>query len=386
MRFRQNNKVKSLLTTAIILSLLAVIIAGCTTTTTQPKGWSGVAISSGKLFIGSLGGKLVGMEEDTGNRLFTDLSLETGSSGGFLGCGAAPITVAIYGTPVVSGEWAYIAGYNGKVYPVDINKGIKGQPFQPERGLQPIIGGLAIYQNALFFGTASGYVFSIDITSRAQNWEFKAGSKIWATPLVDNGTLYIGSFDKKLYALNIADGKEKWQFKTDGAIISTPVAENNTVYFGTLDRYFYAVDATNGDLKWKSSEIAGKWFWANPILVNNVIYAPNMDGKVYLINSTDGKIISRIELKLETEKNSQPISSSPVLVGNNIILGTQDGRVWAIDTGTNKLRQLVDKSLGKIYASLSADKNIIFIHTQDNMLYTVNADTGIVLWNKSLAQ
>jgi outer membrane protein assembly factor BamB len=349
------------------------------------KGWSGVAISDGKLFIGSLDGKLVGMEEDTGNRLFNDLSLETGSSGGFLGCGAAPITVAIYGEPIVSDNHVFVAGYNGKVYSIDATKGIKGWSFQPERGLQPIIGGLAIGQNALFFGTAKGYVYSIDATTSSQNWEFKTGNKIWTTPLVDNGTLYIGSFDKKLYALNTADGKEKWQFKTDGAIVSTPVVENNTVYFGTLDRYFYAVDATNGSLKWKSSETAGKWYWANPILVNNVIYAPNMDGKVYLINVTDGKVISRVELKLETEKNNQPISSSPIVVGNKIILATQDGRVWAIDTGTNRLSQLVDKSLGKIYASLSADKNVVFIHTQGNMLYTINADTGVVLWNKSLA-
>ena len=123
MRFwQQNKKVKSLLTLAIVLSLLAVIVAGCTARTTPAAGWSGVAVSDGKLYIGSLTGKLIGIEEDTGNRLFNDLSLETGSSGGFLGCGAAPISVAIYGTPVISGDKVFVAGYNGKVYSVDATK------------------------------------------------------------------------------------------------------------------------------------------------------------------------------------------------------------------------------------------------------------------------
>jgi outer membrane protein assembly factor BamB len=383
MRFRQNNKVKSLMTAVILLSLLAVIVAGCTATTTQPKGWSGVAISDNNLFAGSSTGKLIGIEEATGNRLFNDLSLETGSSGGFLGCGAAPVAVAIYSTPLVSGDKVYVAGYNGKVYSVDANKGIKGWSFQPERGLQPIIGGLAIDQNALFFGTASGYVYSIDATTSSQNWEFKTGNKIWATPLIDNGTLYIGSFDKKLYALNIADGKEKWQVKTDGAIISTPVVENNTLYFGTLDRYFYAVDATNGNLKWKSSEIAGKWFWANPILVNNVIYAPNMDGKVYVLNAENGQnIIAPIVI-------ASPISSSPVIVGDDIILAAQDGKVWSINTNDNIMKLLIDlggqiqvSSKIKIAAALSSSQDVVYIHTQDGKFYALNASSGEAqVWN-----
>jgi outer membrane protein assembly factor BamB len=80
-----------------------------------------------------------------------------------------------------------------------------------------------------------------------------------------------------------------------------------------------------------------------------------------------------------------PVSSSPVIFNNNIILAGEDGRVWVLDTGKNILSQLTDKSLGKIYAPLSISNGIIYVHTQSNMLYAVKADTGVVLWNKSLA-
>ncbi len=160
--------------------------------------------------------------------------------------------------------------------------------------------------------------------------------------------------------------------------MSTPVLQNNVLYFGTMDRYFYAVDATTGTLKWKSAEVAGNWFWANPILINNTIYAPNMDGKVYIFNAENGQKIT------EPLNAGSPISSSPVVFNNNIILAGENGRIWTLDTGKNILSQLTDKSLGKVYASLSIDNGIIYIHTQDNMLYAVKADTGVVLWNKSL--
>ena len=384
MRFWQNKNFKrSLISLTLILILGALI--GCTGTATgcygtaPAKGWSGVAIADGRLYVGSLNGKLIGMEETNGNRLFNDLTLETATSGGLLGCGGSPVTVAIYGTPVISGDTVFVAGYNGKLYSIDATKGIKGWSFQPERGVQQIIGGLALGQNTLFFGTTGGYVYSVDAEKSSQNWEFKAGNKIWATPLLDNDTLYIGSFDKKLYALNVSDGKEKWQFQTGGAIIATPVLQDNTLYFGALDRCFYAVDATSGALKWKSPVIAAKWFWANPLIVNNVIYAPNMDGKVYVLNAANGQLV------IDPIDIGSPLSSSPILVGSKIILGAQDGKVWSIDTVTNLKNPLVDKSLGKIYASLSADGNTIFICTQGNTLYALNADTGVVLWSKSLS-
>ena len=126
MRFWRNNKLKVILSTAVIIMILAPIIAGCTSTGIAAKGWSGATISNSNIYIGSLTGQLVGLEEENGNRLFNSLTLETSKSGGFLGCGASTVSTAIYGTPVVLDDTVFVAGYNGKVYPVDATKGIKG--------------------------------------------------------------------------------------------------------------------------------------------------------------------------------------------------------------------------------------------------------------------
>ena len=380
MRSWRKNRITIILSVAVIIMILAPVLSGCFGSTgIVAKGWSGATVSGSNIYIGSLTGTLVCLEAENGNRQFNPLVLETPTSGGFLGCGGASVTVAIYGTPVVAGEQVFVAGNNGRVYSVDAAKGIKGWFFEPERGLQPVIGGLTLDGNSLYFGTTNGYVYSIDASKGSQNWEFKTGNKIWATPLVHNGTVYIGSFDKNLYAIDAANGVEKWHFEADGAIVSTPVIQDGILYFGTLNRDFYALDITTGNEKWKAAVKAGNWYWANPIIINGVVYAPNMDGKIYCFNTANGQQAA------DPPDAGTPISSSPVVFNNNLILAGENGQLWVLDTEKNLLNKLVDKALGKVYAPLAISDGIVYMHAQTNILFAIKADTGVVLWNKPLA-
>ena len=380
MRSWRKNKVTIILAVAVIIMILAPILSGCFGSTgIVAKGWSGAAISDSNIYIGSFTGTLVGLETDTGNRQFNPLVLETPTSGGFLGCGGASVTVAIYGTPVVSGDQVFVAGNNGRVYSVDAMKGIKGWLFEPARDLQPVIGGLAIDDNSLYFGTTNGYIYAVSSSKGSQTWEFKTENKIWATPLVNNGIVYIGSFDKTLYAIDAASGAEKWRFEAGGAIVSTPAIKDNVIYFGTLNRDFYALDAATGNVKWEVITAARNWYWANPVIIGNVVYAPNMDGKVYLFNTDNGQQVA------DPVDAGSPISSSPVVFNNNLILAGEDGQTWVLDTEKNILNKFLEKSMGKVYAPLAISNGIVYMHAQTNILFAIRADTGVILWNKPLA-
>ena len=78
------------------------------------------------------------------------------------------------------------------------------------------------------------------------------------------------------------------------------------------------------------------------------------------------------ELDLES-----PVSSSPILVGNSIVVASEEGRVWAIDTSNNEKRLLKDLE-EKIYAPLSASEGTVYIHTDKDALYAVEAQTGAI--------
>ena len=365
----------------IIVIVSGITVLGCAPTGAQPKGWSGGTIADGTLFLGSMEGKVAAVNISTHVRLWPDVLLETKPAGGGLSgglsCTPTSTRVAIYGTPAVAGGLVYVSGYNGKVYAFSSSSGTLRWVYPRQGNLQPIIGGPIVSQGKVYFGCSDGKVYALDAANGDWIWEFPTGDKIWSTPTIDGGTLYISSFDKKIYALDVTTGKKKWEFETQGAITSTPLVYNNTIYTGSFDRYLYAVDATDGSLIWKSKAEADSWFWANPVICNNTVHAPCLDGKIYILNAGSGDIINTIDL-------GSPICSSPVLVDDLLIIASEEGVIYAIDTRSFQKSEL--KNLGeKIYASLCASDETVYIHTQKHeTLYALNAQTGVVLWSLPL--
>jgi outer membrane protein assembly factor BamB len=355
-----------------------------------PIGWSGGTISDGTLYVGSREGRLVSVNLTSEKQPLFSEALKAQSQPGLFGCspsyggcGASSAGVAIYGAPVVSGDLVYMAGYNGKIYACSISNLATRWVYPRDSYLPPIVGGLALAQGKLFFGCSNGKIdnkkvkgvlFALDANTGDLLYQVETGDKIWATPAVEGDTLYIGSFDKSLYALNIADGSIKWQFPTDGAVVATPLVSNGTVYVGSLDRNFYALNAADGSLKWQFT--AGNWFWAEPVLYNDLIYVGCLDGRVYVLRATTGEKVTEFDL-------GYPVSSQPVVVGSSVIFATRKGAVYSISGDSNQIKMLADVKT-EVNGPLTAYDGIIYIHTQNLLLYRVNASDGSILTAISL--
>jgi outer membrane protein assembly factor BamB len=370
-------KRNTLLNLALIVVSLAIILvagAGCASTSIAAQGWPGVASANGRLFY---------------------MALSAAGGGGFLGCGASPPSSQLiilnssdggilttldlgdstisYGTPVANGDFAYITGYNGKVYKFNVVSG--GNPlgvYLDADNPESIIGGVVVADSRVFVASVDGYLYALNQDTLARLWRFKTGDKIWSTPVVANGTVYIGSFDKKVYALDAASGAEKWSFDTGGAVVAAPVVSGNSVFIASLGRNLFALDANTGDVLWQypseSSLVKpGNWFWATPVLEGGFLYAPNTDGNIYIINAQDGTLQSG------PLKTGDSIVSSPVLANGNVILVTVSGNVYTIGTGTKEfngsaydLRTTGSANSGIVVrASLLSSDGFIYIHTNN---------------------
>ncbi len=374
-------------TIGLIAILVALIIAvglsivGCVTGI-SPVGWSGGSVDNGVLYVGSNEGRLVAINLTDDSRQWAE-SLKTvtptglfgcSTSGGGIGCGGGPTGVPIYGTPVVSGELAYIAGYNGKIYAYSTSNLATRWVYPREGNLAAFVGGIVIAQNKLFVGCSDGVILALDALTGDSLYQYKTGDKIWGTPAVDGDTLYIGSFDKKLYALNIADLNKKWEYLTQGSIIATPLVQDGIVYIGSFDRNIYAVNASNGTLKWQFT--GTNWFWAQPVMVGDTLYAGCLDGFVYAINTATGEKIADFDL-------GSPVSSQPVIVGNYVVFVSRDGVIFKIDTTSREIGQVADLKTDTD-GSLAAYQGIIYIHPQSMVIKRVNLSSGAVLPDISL--
>jgi len=365
----------------IAILLTGGLVAGCTPGSAQPRGWSGGVVADGKLFSGSMGGKLVAVATSDGNVLWSATLENSHTGGGGFGCTPSSTAVAIYGTPVVSGDLVYVCGYNGQVYALNSGSGVLRWVYPREGYLQPIVGGAVISQGKVYFGCSDGKVYSLDADTGDEDWEFPTGDKVWTTPTIDGDSLFFGGFDKKLYALDADTGREKWQqpFEAQGALVATPLVYDNVIYMGSFDRYFYAVDATDGSLCWRSEVEAGRWFWAKPVIHNSTVYAPCLDGKIYVLDADSGRVVA------DAVDLGSPIASSPVLIDNAVIVATEAGKVYSLDTRTNEVELLVDLE-GQIHASLCAGDGVVYVHTQDpEALYLLSAQTGVGKWQLPLS-
>ena len=370
---------KILLLLVMLLVLVSgLTIPGCRELGDVPRGWSGVVVADGALFLGSMEGKLVAIDESNQDRLW-DVPFESTKQTGGFGCAQAPESVAIYGTPVVAGDLVYVAGYNGKLYAINAT-GEKRWEYPPEAELEPIVGGPAVALGKVYIGCSDGKLYALDAATGGREWKFETGDKIWSTLSANGDTVYIGSFDKKLYALDAADGRKKWEFPTEGAIVATPLVYDGTVYIGSFDRYLYALNATDGSLRWKF--LAENWFWARPVADNGVIYAGSVDGKVYALKTENGDKIAEFDL-------GSPVISSPVLADGAIIVASEEGKVYSLDITSNQesrtanQRQLANLE-EKIHAPLAAGNGVVYIHSDKDVLYAVDIQSGVTQWSLSL--
>ncbi len=363
----------SFLLAAIILG--GLVFSGCVggaTSGAVARGWSGGIVVDDVLFIGSMQGGLVSVNISDGSRLWAETLEEPSSGGGFLSCAPASTTVAIYGSPSAAADLVYVGGYNGKIYAFNAASGALRWVYPRQGNIGgSIVGGSVAADGKVYFSSSTGKVYALDETTGDIKWDFASGDKIWSTPAIDGDTLYIGSFDKKFYALNTGDGSIRWEFATGGAIEATALVDNGTVYIGSFDRNLYALSTSDGSLKWKFP--AENWFWAKPVVYQGVIYVASLDGKVYGIDAVSGHKL--VEFDLDNIKKPVPVSSSPVLVGNLIIVAREDGVVYALDTSNNQQRQLAN--LGeKVYAPLVANRGKVYVHTDKDSLYEIDAQTG----------
>jgi eukaryotic-like serine/threonine-protein kinase len=375
----RNRRLLSKISVTICLLLATVfLLTGCVSGL-SPVGWSGVATSNGVLYTASKEGRLVSFNPADGTRMWAEaLKADSagsgsclGGGGSSLGCGGGAASVAIYGTPVLSGDLVYIAGYNGKIYAYNQSSLQPRWVYPREGNLKPIVSSLVASGNFLYFGCTDNKLYALDLVTGDFKWEYTTGGEIWSSPVVDKGMVFISSFDKKIYALDAVTGSKKWEFATIATNVATPVTLDGVLYVGSLDRSLYALNESDGGLLWKYT--ADNWFWARPVASDGFIYAPCMNNHVYGFNAKTGAKVFDYDVEGQ-------VSSWPIIVDQRLIVATQKGKLWSLSTDSTKMEQkLVATIPEQVTSPLAVIDKIVYINGPDNNIRPFNLSTGVAL-------
>ena len=310
---------------------------------TGGKVYSSPAITGGVVYVGSTDGNLYAIAMATGAQ---EWKFEARSR--------------ITSSPAVAAGLVYFGAYDGNFYAVNSADGKLKWKFQTAgehrftathlHGSQPaaeampdpfdfFLSSPMVWDDAVFFGSGDGNIYSLNAASGTVNWKFKTGNVVHASPAIADGTLFIGSWDSYFYALDAATGREKWRFKTGEdpdthnqvGIQSSAAVADGMVYFGCRDSNFYALDAKTGQKKW-SFPNHGSWVIASPAVRDGTVYWGTSDtGMFYALNATTGAKLFSLDF------HGWPMFSSPALAGNMAYIGSHNGKLFAIDVTAQKL-------------------------------------------------
>ena len=294
------------------------------------------------IYFGSDDGNIYAVDAESGRQLW-----KCGTHG------------AVASSPAVGNGTLFATSYDGKLYAVNVETGAIKWKFGTEgerhfeakglHGMQPrnqtmadpfdiYLSSPVVVQDAVYFGSGDGNLYSVNAGSGELNWKFKTGDVIHASPGYADGLIYFGSWDSYFYAVDTANGKERWRFHggedpllhNQVGFQSSPAIVDGVVYTGCRDSNVYALNAITGKEKWRSfNELS--WVNASPAVVQGKVLFATSDSSLFrIVDAATGK-----ELVKQQEKAF--MFSSPAVVGTTVLIGVLNGTLTARDLETGNL-------------------------------------------------
>jgi outer membrane protein assembly factor BamB len=189
--------------------------------------------------------------------------------------------------------------------------------------------------------------------------------------------------DRKLYALALDSGEERWNYDLPGHFISPAVA-GNTVFVRAEsgeDGYIVALTSDKGLKLWqfKFPRVGSRYndvggHVTSPVVSRGLVLVGAAQS-FYALDSQTGKEVWNFKLP-------EPVASSATIAGN-LVYFTDFASLYALDLKTGEERwHFAHKDLASVFAPVIIDDQILM--TSKNIAFTLNRDTGQVIWSKAL--
>ncbi len=181
-----------------------------------------------------------------------------------------PNTLRIGGNvqPVVANGRIFVGTLDGRLAAIAADTG--ADLWHAQTG-GAILGTAAIAGDTIFVGSQDGLIHAYNVATGAEQWTYATNGGIWAAPLVVDDIVTVGSRDGLFYALDAKSGAIRWSFAS-GAPITMSAAyseRQHLVYIGAENSQVFALDLHSGALRWQK-QLAGQGFRAGwPVVADD---------------------------------------------------------------------------------------------------------------------
>ncbi|MEW6742133.1 MAG: PQQ-binding-like beta-propeller repeat protein [Planctomycetota bacterium] len=197
--------------------------------------------------------------------------------------------------PAVLDEGMYVFSHGAKVLAVDAAKGEKTWEFDVENRASVDMAPAAA-NGKVFFGTASGSFFALDIKTGEQVWKYSGEATFgWTDPVVAFDMVFVGDRGIKggrrgaMNAFQAKTGTQVWCQDFGATGLSTPGIMPGYVFAG-FARVVACFDAKDGKIRQDTYFKGDSNPFGSPTLINDTMYCGNLDGCLYAYDAKTAKM------------------------------------------------------------------------------------------------
>ena len=271
--------------------------------------------------------------------------------------------LGFHGSPTIVGDTAYIGGYDGAMYALDVRTGAVEWKTEAAtlNGTLAVGSSPAYHDGVLYFiveygSPSSGALWAIDPATGEPLWH---DDRMWGqphpSPTIDRdaGRILAGSNDGKVYCWEYPDLAFAWEYQTGpeggptgrskaggrfnlGAEIKgTVAAYDGRGYVGSWDEHVHCIDLETGEGVWTFD--TGRSVMSNPAVDPGagVVYVGSDSGYVYALDAGSGDQLWR-------ENVNGRVIGALTLADGTVLAGSYDSHLYALDADTGERQWRVE--------------------------------------------
>lgn len=242
-------------------------------------------------------------------------------------------------------------------------------------------------------GSNDRFIYALRSDNGKQVWSYETNQEVTSTVASDAGNVFVGGFGGSLYALNAWNGTLLWKWDNPAdpksrpwrSAVTSPTIYKGTVYVGSMmNDQLYAIDELTGRLRWTSIHIGGGLF-GPPIIYKDTVIVSNSawtlaafalkDGSLVWKNNRTGFLDGIVGTSLYEGSSVAPAS---IIVGSN-------GGLYSLNADTGALLWTAQTPAphprnGGFVSAPVVNGDLAVFGCFDFHIYAVNASNGKLKW------
>ncbi len=202
--------------------------------------------------------------------------------------------------------------------------------------------------------------------------QISGGTYYQSKPTAAGGSLFFGTPSGFLYSVDAGTGEENWKFEMGAAISVGPAIADGKVYAGQQgsERFFYCLDAETGELVWKQT-IPGGWVWGSAAVDDGLVYVPTVSGYAVCLDGETGHIVWMYP-------TAKSVPAEPAIDGDLVYFGSWSHSLYAFNKKTGEV-VWKENGIGLDSGTLIAQDGKIYLPSGSNIFNSFDAATGELL-------